>query len=49
MKNNDLVNLVVITNNVYANVSSEEYHLMSREFEGTFVSWEMNETINSLL
>lgn len=48
LQKNDIQNLVIITNNVYANVSKNDYHVMSNEFDGTFVSWEMNESINSL-
>lgn len=47
-KENNLVNLVVITNNVYANVGKGDFHVMKNEFLGTFVSWEMNESINYL-
>lgn len=34
--------LVIVTNNVYADVSRGEYRLLHRDFRGTFVSWQIN-------
>ncbi len=45
---NKLASLVIISNNVYANVAKNDYHLLDNELIGTFVSWEINENIINL-
>lgn len=45
LDNDRLSSLVIISNNVYANVSKNDYHLLKNELIGTFVYWEMNENI----
>jgi hypothetical protein len=37
-----LENLIVITNNVYANVGRGEFRMMNRSFDGTFLHWEIS-------
>lgn len=44
-KDNSIDSLVIISNNVYADVKNGEYKLLDNEFIGTFVTWEMNSTI----
>lgn len=41
----EIDSLVIITNNVYADVKNSDYHLLNNEFVGTFVTWEMNSSI----
>lgn len=48
MLRNDFDNLVIITNYVYVNVKKEKYIMLNTEFLGTFVSWELTPSINSL-
>ena len=43
--NDSIDSLVIISNNVYADVKNGEYKLLDNEFIGTFVTWEMNSTI----
>lgn len=45
---NEIDSLVIITNNVYADVKNGDYHLLGNEFVGTFVKWEMNPNIKNL-
>lgn len=45
LDNNKISSLVIISNNVYADVSNGDYHLLVNELLGTFVSWEINENI----
>ena len=45
LDSNKISSLVIISNNVYADVSSGDYHLLGNELLGTFVSWEINENI----
>lgn len=40
--------LVIISNNVYADVKNGVYKLLDNEFIGTFVTWEMNSSIFSI-
>jgi hypothetical protein len=40
---NQICNLHIITNNVYADVSREEYRLIECDFNGTFICWEINQ------
>lgn len=47
-QNNDLAKLIVITNDVYADIEKQDFHLLKNEFQGTFVSWEINEQTNNL-
>lgn len=42
MARNQISNLCVITNNVYSNVDTEEYKLIDCNFNGTFITWEIN-------
>ena len=42
MEDGQLDNIVIISNNVFADVKNGEYHKMSESFPGTFVSWEIN-------
>lgn len=42
MRRNQISNLVVVTNNVYANIANEEYKLLNSNFTGTFLNWELN-------
>lgn len=45
---NQISNLKIISNNVYADVRKDKYTKLSNEFSGTFVTWELNElNINS--
>lgn len=45
---NQISNLRIISNNVYANVQGNHYYRLSNEFSGTFVAWELNEhNVNS--
>lgn len=34
-------NVIIITNDVFANISTGEYDLMNTSFKGTFVHWEV--------
>ena len=47
-KSNDISNLIVITNNVYANVANNEYKEMNNSLSGTFVYWELNSNNKSI-
>jgi hypothetical protein len=40
---NQISNLRVISNNVFADVDNNKYIKLNEEFSGTFVSWELNE------
>jgi hypothetical protein len=42
MRRNQISNLVVVTNNVYANVANDEFKLLNSNFTGTFLNWELN-------
>lgn len=42
MVDGQLDNIVIISNNVFADVKNSNYHKMSESFPGTFVSWEIN-------
>jgi len=42
MEDGQLDNIVIISNNVFADVKNGNYHKMSESFPGTFVSWEIN-------
>lgn len=42
-ESNDISNLIVITNNVYANVANNNYREMETSLSGTFVYWELNQ------
>lgn len=41
-RRNQISNLVIITNNVKADVSKNEYKLLDNSFDGTFVYWEVS-------
>jgi hypothetical protein len=43
MRRNQLSNLHIVTNDVYGNVSKDEYKTMNDSFSGTFVYWEVSE------
>jgi predicted transcriptional regulator len=45
---NEIDSLVIITNNVYADVKNNDYRLLKNEFFGTFVKWEMNTSVISI-
>lgn len=47
-KSNDISNLIVITNNVYANVANDKYEEMSNDLSGTFIYWELNSNNKSI-
>ena len=47
-KSNDISNLIVITNNVYANVANNEYREMTNDLSGTFIYWEINKNNKSI-
>ncbi len=48
LERNQISKLQIISNDIYANVSENNYHKLNLEFSGTFVSWELNENnINS--
>lgn len=47
-KSNDISNLIVITNNVYANVANDDYKEMSNSLSGTFIYWELNSNNKSI-
>lgn len=42
MQENHLDNVIIITNNVYADIKNNSYQMMSVSFPGTFVSFEIN-------
>lgn len=42
MEDGQIDNVVIISNNVFADVKSGNYHKMNESFPGTFVSWEIN-------
>jgi len=42
MQDNRLDNVIIITNNVYADLKNENYQMMNVSFPGTFVSFEIN-------
>ena len=43
MKKNDIANVKIITNNVFADLFNNNYVLIDKQFRGTFVYWELNE------
>jgi len=43
LQRNQVSNLYIITNNVWANVKDENYKIISDNFEGTFIYFELNE------
>ncbi len=47
-KSNDISNLIVITNNVYANVANSKYEEMKNDLYGTFIYWELNSNNKSI-
>lgn len=47
-ENKTIDSLVIISNNVYADVKNGVYKLLDNEFIGTFVTWEMNSSIFSI-
>jgi hypothetical protein len=46
MIDNNLNNIVIISNNVYADVKNDSYLKMGSNFPGTFISWEINQNTN---
>ena len=40
---NQISNLKIISNNVFADITQSKYIRLSNEFSGTFVTWELNE------
>lgn len=43
MKRNQISNLHIITNDVFANVANQEYKVLSNKINATFIYWELNE------
>ena len=43
LSRNQISNLKVISNNVFADVNTNKYIKLNEEFSGTFVTWELNE------
>ncbi len=43
LKRNQISNLHIISNDVYANVQTGNYTILENKFEGTFIYWELNE------
>jgi hypothetical protein len=43
MDRGQISNLVIISNNVFADVSNKKYLKLRKQFSGTFVTWELNE------
>lgn len=41
-KDNKISNLVIITNNAFADCSKESYKTLSNKLEGTYIYWELN-------
>lgn len=41
LKRNQISNLYVISNDVFANIEKEDYHLLNKKFNGTFLYWEL--------
>ncbi len=41
LKRNQISNLIIVTNDVRADVKNEQYSVMQNSFNGTFVSWEL--------
>jgi hypothetical protein len=46
---NQISNLYIITNNVYANITTGEYKLLKGFFQGTFYYWDLMKTNESLI
>lgn len=44
LKRNQLSNLFIITNNVHADVSNDNYKILEQNFSGTFLYWELIES-----
>lgn len=47
-ENNNISNLVVISNNTICNFADNSFKLLKNEFSGTFVYWELNENNNNI-
>jgi len=45
---NSVKNLVIITNNVKADIQSKNYEIIDTQFDGTFVSWHLDATSDNL-
>lgn len=43
LSRNQISNLRIISNNVFADVSNDHYVKLNHEFSGTFVTWQLNE------
>lgn len=48
LEKNKISNFVMITNNVFFNSLRKEYRILSNEFQGTFVYWELTQQNQSL-
>ena len=48
LKRNQISNLFVITNTVYANVPSEDFRMLDENFSGTFIYFELNKYNHNL-
>jgi len=44
---NSISKLTIITNNVFAKISENEYQTINKNFPGTFIYWELNQTNRS--
>lgn len=42
MEDGQLSNVIIISNNVFADVTNGKYHRMKESFPGTFICWEIN-------
>lgn len=47
-RTNNISNLIIITNDVYANIVKNEYRLINNHLSGTFVYWELNSNNNNI-
>lgn len=45
---NNVKNLKIITNNVKADINTQNYEIIGTEFNGTFVSWYIDNTCINL-
>ncbi len=42
VKRNQISNLHIITNDVFGNVSKQDYRMLDSKITGTFIYWELN-------
>ena len=48
LSRNQISNLKIISNDVFTDVSKDNYQKLNQEFSGTFVTWELNENNNNI-